>query len=578
MKNLPITLHSPATRVVAGIGLLLIILFLGAGTGRHAGAPLVLLLSMVAGVAAAILVIGQRENRSRQSADAELRRVRAECAERTTPLAEELARARNRHTDVLDNMLAGCQIIGSDWRYLYVNEAVCRQARVTRSELLGRTMMECFPGIESTPFFPVLERCMRERVTEYIENEFTHNDGTPGWFELSVQPVPEGVFVVSIDITDRKLAELNLRRQLDRLHALRAIDLAILSTTDLSFTMKTVLEQARTSLRVDGACIRFLNPDSLELEIVAGVGVAPDRGAPVHISEGVVGRAGRERKTIEIPDTSKHEGPTLLSSRAGAVYATPLIAKGNLIGTLTVTFNQPFHADRTWIDYFETVAGQASMAIESGKMFDELQRSHLDLRLAYDTTIEGWSRALDLRDKETEGHTQRVTELTVKLARLAGLPESEIIQVRRGALLHDIGKMGVPDHILLKPGPLTDDEWEQMRRHPTYAFELLRPIGYLRDALDIPFCHHEKWDGTGYPRGLKGEQIPLAARLFAVADVWDAVRSDRPYRSGWGEERALEHIQSVSGTHFDPRAVGYFIRLQEQSRQENAEPAGAYHS
>jgi putative nucleotidyltransferase with HDIG domain len=178
-------------------------------------------------------------------------------------------------------------------------------------------------------------------------------------------------------------------------------------------------------------------------------------------------------------------------------------------------------------------------------------------------------RALDLRDKETEGHTQRVTELTLKLARAAGMTEEELVHVRRGALLHDIGKMGVPDHILLKPGKLTDEEWVEMRKHPVFAYELLSPIAYLRPALDIPYCHHEKWDGTGYPRGLKGEQIPLAARLFAVADVWDALRSDRPYRQSWPKEKVIEHIKSLSGTHLDPKSVELFLSMMHEP-EENA--------
>jgi putative nucleotidyltransferase with HDIG domain len=181
--------------------------------------------------------------------------------------------------------------------------------------------------------------------------------------------------------------------------------------------------------------------------------------------------------------------------------------------------------------------------------------------MAYDATIEGWLRALDLRDKETEGHTQRVTDMTVKLARLIGLSESDLAQVRWGALLHDIGKMGVPDGILLKAGPLTDDEWVAMKKHPGFAYEMLSPIHYLRNALDIPYCHHEKWDGSGYPRGLKGNQIPLAARIFAVVDVWDALRSDRPYRPGWTDEQVREHIRASSGTHFDPQVVDVFLQL-----------------
>jgi PAS domain S-box-containing protein len=194
---------------------------------------------------------------------------------------------------------------------------------------------------------------------------------------------------------------------------------------------------------------------------------------------------------------------------------------------------------------------------------EALGRANEALTSAYDQTLEGWSRALDLRDKETEGHSRRVTELTVHLARIAGMSEAELLHVRRGALLHDIGKLGIPDSILQKPDRLTEDEWAQMRKHPEYAYQLLWPIEYLRSAIDIPYCHHEKWDGTGYPRGLKGEAIPLAARLFAVADIWDAIRSDRTYRQGWETEKAIEHIKSLAGTHLDPHAVEYFLSIAD---------------
>jgi putative nucleotidyltransferase with HDIG domain len=201
------------------------------------------------------------------------------------------------------------------------------------------------------------------------------------------------------------------------------------------------------------------------------------------------------------------------------------------------------------------------VAIDNTEMFNDLQRSNIELALAYDTTLEGWSCALDLRDKETEGHTQRVTEATVELARSLGVTDADLIHMRRGALLHDIGKMGIPDSILLKPGPLTDEEWVIMRKHPVYAFELLSPITFLRPALDIPYCHHEKWDGSGYPRGLKGEQIPVAARIFAVVDVWDALRSDRPYRAGWPLDKISRYIQEQTGTHFDPDITEAFLRI-----------------
>jgi putative nucleotidyltransferase with HDIG domain len=211
-----------------------------------------------------------------------------------------------------------------------------------------------------------------------------------------------------------------------------------------------------------------------------------------------------------------------------------------------------------------TLATQAAIAIENAQLFMNLKGSNIDLAAAYDATIEGWSRALDLRDKETEGHSQRVTEMTLSLAQAMGFSKEELIHIRRGALLHDIGKMGVPDHILLKPGKLTEQEWEIMSQHPRFAYNLLSPIAYLKPALDIPYCHHEKWDGMGYPRGLKGEQIPLTARIFAVVDVWDALSSDRPYRAAWTEEKVREHIWAGAGTHFDPQVVEAFMKISNR--------------
>ena len=190
-----------------------------------------------------------------------------------------------------------------------------------------------------------------------------------------------------------------------------------------------------------------------------------------------------------------------------------------------------------------------------------LQQAHTDLLASYNATIEGWVHALDLRDKETEGHSQRVAELTLRLARATGyFGETELLHIWRGALLHDIGKLGIPDAVLLKPSRLTPEEFDVMRQHPGYAYNMLAPIAYLHPALDIPYCHHEKWDGSGYPRGLRGEQIPFAARLFAMVDVWDALRSDRPYRSRWPEEKVLEHIRALTGTHFDPQLVEVFFQ------------------
>jgi putative nucleotidyltransferase with HDIG domain len=239
--------------------------------------------------------------------------------------------------------------------------------------------------------------------------------------------------------------------------------------------------------------------------------------------------------------------------------AVPLIAKSQVKGVMEIFRRTPFEPDAEWREFLEALAGQAAIAIDNSRLFSDLESSNRELTLAYDATIAGWSHALDLRDKETEGHSRRVTEMTLRLARLMSIPDPELVHVRRGALLHDIGKMGVPDAILLKPGSLTPEEWDIMRKHPVYAYQMLAPIAYLKPAIEIPYCHHEKWDGAGYPRGLKGEEIPLAARIFAVVDVWDAVCSDRPYRPAWSEDQALEHIQSQAGKHFDPQVVEVFL-------------------
>ncbi|MDR7446029.1 MAG: HD-GYP domain-containing protein [Armatimonadota bacterium] len=221
---------------------------------------------------------------------------------------------------------------------------------------------------------------------------------------------------------------------------------------------------------------------------------------------------------------------------------------------------------RTGLAYDGTELGSLASAFD--EMVEALRAREAELAAAYDTTLEGWSRALDLRDRETRGHTLRVAALAVELARAMGVPEDQVVHVRRGALLHDIGKMAIPDEILHKPGPLTAEEMAVMRRHPQYAYELLWPIRYLRPALDIPYCHHERWDGSGYPRGLRGEEIPLAARIFAVVDVWDALSNPRPYRPAWPQDKARAYLQEQAGRQFDPEVVAAFLRLLDGQKAE----------
>ena len=203
----------------------------------------------------------------------------------------------------------------------------------------------------------------------------------------------------------------------------------------------------------------------------------------------------------------------------------------------------------------------AANALHRADLFNDLERTNEELIQSYDATIEGWARVLEQRDLETEGHSKRVAELSMRLATKVGINDEELIHVRRGALLHDIGKIGIPDIILHKTGALTEKEWEEMHGHPKYAHDWLSTIEFLQPALNIPYTHHEKWDGTGYPRGLKGKDIPHEVRVFSIVDVWDALRSDRPYRKAWSNKKALEYIQDQSGKHFDPKVVKAFLDI-----------------
>ncbi len=358
-----------------------------------------------------------------------------------------------------------------------------------------------------------------------------------------------------------------LRRRLRETQALRNIDMAITGSLDLRVTFQVVLDEVTGMLSTDAAAILLLDPYSgtLRYEQWRGFHSKDLKSISLPLGKGYGGRAATERQSIHIADLSKAEpdpvqGALLVREGFVAYFAVPLIAKGTLRGVLEVYHREPVETDGDWLAFLETLAGQAAIAVDNAELFARLEHSSLDLLQAYDATIEGWAHALDLKDEETEDHSQRVTEMTVAMARKMNIKDEELAHVRRGALLHDIGKMGIPDKILLKPGKLSDEEWAVMKKHPAYAYEMLAPVDYLRPALDIPYCHHEKWDGTGYPRGLKGKAIPLAARIFAVVDVYDALTSNRPYREAWSKEKTLALIKEESGMHFDPDVVEVFLK------------------
>ncbi|MCL4504522.1 MAG: GAF domain-containing protein [Chloroflexi bacterium] len=361
------------------------------------------------------------------------------------------------------------------------------------------------------------------------------------------------------------------KRRLSTMQAQHKVDIAIASGLSLNATLEIILEQVADQLHVDAADILLLSPETNMLSFASGIGFTTRTAqqARLRLGEGYAGHAALEHRIIFgkssflRSDSATYARDAALFAAEGfaSLVAMPLTAKSQINGVLEIFHRSPLNPDDDWLDVLETLAGQATLAIDNAALYDSMQRTNTELVLAYEATIEGWSRALDLRDQRTQGHTQRVAEITTDLARLMGLSDAELVHVRRGALLHDIGKIAIPDKILNKPGPLNEGETADMRRHPQFAYEMLAPITFLHSAIDIPYCHHEKWDGSGYPRGLKGREIPLAARIFSVVDVWDALRSDRPYRGGWPEEQVIAYILTQSGAYFDPDVVEAFMRM-----------------
>ena len=378
------------------------------------------------------------------------------------------------------------------------------------------------------------------------------------------------------ELIQRRKTEQRLQLQLKRLSALQNINIAITTNIDLQIPLYLLLEQVTDQLEVDAADVLLMDEEHQQLIFVAGRGFKTEalKYTKLNVGEGLAGRAAEIKDVVYINNlgdeqTSLKQSPLLEGEGFVAYYGAPLISKGKVQGVLELFHRTPLNLDEDWISFLNTLTSETAIAVDNALLFRDLEKSNLDLAVAYETTLEGWARTLELRDRETEGHSQRVMDLTLRLARKLGISDEELIHIQRGAVLHDIGKMGVPDNILLKEGPLTDDEWEIMHKHPVYAYEMLSAIPFLRQATDIPYCHHERWNGKGYPRGLKGEEIPLSARIFAIVDVWDALRSDRPYRKAWSEEKTLAHIQEQSGIHFDPMIVEAFLEIQKSDQRRN---------
>jgi putative nucleotidyltransferase with HDIG domain len=364
----------------------------------------------------------------------------------------------------------------------------------------------------------------------------------------------------------------------DQLKALMGIGSVINSSLGKEQVLEEVMDSLIALIRAERGFL-MLRDENGELRPVVARGIE-------HIN--LVEKAFEFSRTIvrkvaetcqPVLTTNAQQDPRFESQVSVAAYSlrsimcAPLKIKEQLIGVIYVDNRARSGLFRdSDLEMISAFANQAAVAIDNAALLEDLQESNRelakanrDLQHAYQATLEGWVHALDLKDKETKGHTERVTVLTERLARSMGVEGETLEHIRRGALLHDIGKMGIRDSILQGTTELTLEERAQIREHPIYAKDMLWPIKFLRPAIDIPYCHHEKWDGTGYPRGLKGMEIPFAARIFAVIDVWDALVSDRPYRRALPPEDVRQHIKADAGKHFDPHVVRAFLELNDLS-------------
>jgi hypothetical protein len=369
------------------------------------------------------------------------------------------------------------------------------------------------------------------------------------------------------------VAPVDVRRMpSEDLAALVDVSSMLASTLDLERVMQTAIASACGVIGLETGAIYTLEDHTLILRattppVPAGF---PEefRRAPVEEHPHIAGclTSGEPSWVADVSREPMSVAETRICTARGlhSVLFVPLIANDTRLGAFILgsVGRETAYGDSD-VDLCRTLAHQISLALANARLHESLLDLNRRLAHAYDATLEGWAVALEMRDRETKGHADRVEQLTMQMAALMGVPPEEWEHVRRGTLLHDIGKMAVPDAILQKPGPLTDEEWAVMRTHPQKARELLGGIDFLAPALVIPYCHHERWDGKGYPQGLAGEQIPLAARIFAVVDVYDALTSDRPYRKAWSHEETIAHLRAEAGSHLDPEAVATFLTLIE---------------
>ncbi|MBK7456761.1 MAG: PAS domain S-box protein [Anaerolineales bacterium] len=448
---------------------------------------------------------------------------------------------------------------GAPSTFIEFNTAAHQMLGYTRDEMFGLSpqMLEPKTTVEQLQF---REFEFKTKGIANFETALLHKTGRLIYTDFTAQLIQyEGkpaVMNIVRDITEREQYE-------NELQAIATLSAALRTAPTRAEMLPVIVEQVSRLINCESMSVEIIDPISGDAVVEAAHGMwIKNLGFRQPAGTGMNATISKTRKPYV--DNHVRENPSVgilgylmdgIISGAGV----PLITQDHLIGYMWM--GNRTEITESEVRLFSSVADIAANAIYRATLHEQTINDSANLARAYDTTLEGWAHALELRDQETEGHTRRVLKLTLELAKAMGVGESELENIHRGALLHDIGKMGIPDSVLLKPGTLNEREWEIMRQHPEYAYKLLKPIQYLNCSLDIPYSHHEKWDGSGYPQGLSGEEIPLAARIFAIVDVWDALTSNRPYRMAWSKEKALKHISEQSNKHFDPVVVEAFLKV-----------------
>ncbi len=367
-----------------------------------------------------------------------------------------------------------------------------------------------------------------------------------------------------------------------KLASLQRVQQIILDNLSLPTTLDMMVDQVVTELGVDAVNILYLHPGLKSLRSISKKGFRQKvfRDSGQEIGEGLAGRAALSKNIVHVRNLANsteniNRSLEFSTEKFVTYFGVPLLVKDRLVGVLEIFNRKAIDPETYWVDLLKLIAGLVAVAIDLQNLTNDLERSRKKIAVAFDGVIMGWATALELRGIEAEGHAIRTQDLASRLAEKIGISGSALEDIRQGSLLHDIGKMGIPDEVLLKGSILNAEEMKLVGRHPVDAFELLESVDVLKGALDIPLYHHERWDGEGYPYGIEGEEIPLSARVFAVVDVWDAMQTDRPYRKAFSRTEALGHLEGQAGKHFDPVVLKAFIEMLEEDQNHELEDLDA---